>query len=140
MDKYWFVSSEVAHGGTASEGESGRNAPIRFVVSVSYFPSRAAFKSRSLLGPMLQKMKKYFLLGSSFAGGGRKHTNITHHERDRFFSPKLGKDRSQKSSTERNKRKTSQWGKNNAVVQPFGPLRCERSWILCASIAPREYN
>ncbi|GAA6235679.1 uncharacterized [Lates japonicus] len=33
MNKYWFVSSEVAHRDNASEGKSGQNAPIRSVSS-----------------------------------------------------------------------------------------------------------
>lgn len=39
MNKYWFVSSEVAHGNKAPEGRSGQNAPIRLVLSRGYSPS-----------------------------------------------------------------------------------------------------
>ncbi len=63
MNKYWFVSREVAHRDNASEGKSSQNAPIRLCVSVYYFPLRQ-HKSSPLLWPRAQQL--FFLQRSVY--------------------------------------------------------------------------
>ena len=59
VNKYGFVSSEVAHQENASEGERSQNAPIRLCASVCYY---YFFFHRSNINPVFSSFCLSFFL------------------------------------------------------------------------------